>query len=59
MGGMGRLLSAQSAEFCDTTLWSAKALVTPAGQSAVIDDRLEYLAAGADVITTNNYPWRF
>ncbi|MCZ6867891.1 MAG: homocysteine S-methyltransferase family protein [Gammaproteobacteria bacterium] len=54
-GGMGTELRARGVEVPDhiTSIWSAKALV--ADRAAVVAVHRDYIDAGADVITINNY----
>ena len=54
-GGMGTELRARGVEVPDhiTSIWSAKALV--ADPEAVVGVHRDYIDAGADVITINNY----
>lgn len=51
-GGMGKTLEAQGAPFRQPE-WSALALME--APDAVLRAHLDFLAAGADVLTTNNY----
>jgi S-methylmethionine-dependent homocysteine/selenocysteine methylase len=51
-GGMGRELRARGVEILDT-IWSANALLT--APEVVRQVHRDYIAAGADVITTNTY----
>ena len=54
-GGMGTELRARGVEVPDhvTSIWSAKALID--APEAVLQIHRDYIEAGADVITTNNY----
>jgi S-methylmethionine-dependent homocysteine/selenocysteine methylase len=54
-GGMGTELRARGVEVPDhiTSIWSAKALMD--APEAVLQIHRDYIAAGADVITVNNY----
>jgi S-methylmethionine-dependent homocysteine/selenocysteine methylase len=51
-GGMGRELRMRGVEILDT-IWSANGLIT--APDAVRDIHLDYINAGADIITTNSY----
>ncbi|CAN5603047.1 hypothetical protein BH23CHL5_BH23CHL5_28550 [soil metagenome] len=51
-GGMGRELRFRGVEILDT-IWSANALLT--APDVVRDIHRDYIAAGADIITTNTY----
>ncbi len=51
-GGMGRELRFRGVEILDT-IWSANALLT--APDVVRDINRDYIAAGADIITTNTY----
>lgn len=51
-GGMGRELRTRGVVILDT-IWSANALIT--APDAVRDIHMDYIAAGADIITTNSY----
>ena len=51
-GGMGRELRFRGVEILDT-IWSANALLT--APEVVREAHVDYIAAGADIITTNTY----
>ena len=51
-GGMGRELRSRGIEILET-IWSANGLIT--APDVVRDIHLDYIAAGADIITTNSY----
>lgn len=51
-GGMGRELRFRGVEISDT-IWSASALLT--APEVVRQVHADYIAAGADIITTNTY----
>ena len=51
-GGMGRELRMRGVEILDT-IWSANGLIT--APAVVRDIHMDYIEAGADIITTNSY----
>ena len=56
-GGMGQELLARGLK-AKGTLWSATALLDKKYHKLVIDTHLDFIEAGADVITTNNFSAR-